>query len=204
MTSSWRSQWKGEDMNKPISALLAMTMLVALVAPAVAVAKDGQDNSGRGASQSHSSNPRSLKSPPPTTHAEKGARALESESVKRARESEKAVHKAAGEAQHAAREASRSANAEVESDSPQESDEISSSTEGTPAVGTAFSHITTNLERSVAKVVDGRKKQLPPGLVRVWLKFAAWLGVDQTTIPQVPKQTPSTETSPTPEASVAP
>jgi len=29
----------------------------------------------------------------------------------------------------------------------------------------------------MAKVAAGTKKQIPPGLMKVWLKFAAWLGV---------------------------
>ncbi len=47
----------------------------------------------------------------------------------------------------------------------------------------AFSHITRNIEKSLAKIAAGTKKQVPPGLLRVWLKFAGWLGVDPSTMP---------------------
>lgn len=63
-------------------------------------------------------------------------------------------------------------------------------------VGNAFKHITANLEKALAKVESGSMKQLPPGLVRVWLKFASWLGVDQGLLPGTPAPAPgSSDTS---------
>ena len=52
-----------------------------------------------------------------------------------------------------------------------------------PGIANAFARITANLEKSLAKIAAGKKSQLPPGLVGVWMKFAAWLGVDQSLMP---------------------
>ncbi len=72
--------------------------------------------------------------------------------------------------------------------------ESTRSVEATPAVSNAFSRITSNIEKSLAKIADGRKKQVPPGLIRVWLKFAGWLGVDPSTMPTAPVGPPTNPT----------
>ncbi|MDO9557799.1 MAG: hypothetical protein Q7J82_09555 [Coriobacteriia bacterium] len=44
-------------------------------------------------------------------------------------------------------------------------------------IANALSRIEVNLERAQQKVLDGTKKALPPGLVRVYEKFMSWLGM---------------------------
>lgn len=73
----------------------------------------------------------------------------------------------------------------------------------------SFERITTNLEKALLKIEAGKKSQLPPGLVNVWLKFAAWLNIDPATMPGatvVPSDDPSDEPTDTvePTATVEP
>lgn len=99
--------------------------------------------------------------------------------------------------------------------------EENSATEGSPAtetagpdVSNAFARITANLEKSLAKIAAGKKTQLPPGLVRVWQKFAGWLGVDPANMPGTPTTAPggsvdetgsvTATTTPEPTATIEP
>lgn len=82
---------------------------------------------------------------------------------------------------------------------------------GTPHAGkqNAFERITSNIEKSMAKVAAGTKKQIPPGLMKVWLKFAAWLSVTdappwETVTPEEPTGTVEPTTTVEPTETVAP
>jgi hypothetical protein len=191
-------------MRKPIAVLLSFALVAALVAPAVALAKGGQGNSGAHGAQSDGSlsTARADRSVSKATRSTaKGEHKTVRASRKAQRSTEKVVRKAERRAAKVAREASRTADAGERVDQTRDAAGLADSVEGTPTVGPgvsqAFSRITTNLEKSAAKVADGRKKQLPPGLVRVWLKFAAWLGVDPSTMPRVPSSVPTSTVEPT-------
>jgi hypothetical protein len=88
--------------------------------------------------------------------------------------------------------------------------ELPESDEATSAPGAgvnnAFTRITANIEKALAKIEAGTKMQVPPGLMRVWLKFAGWLGVDPTTMPGTPVIPPTEEPTGTvePTATVEP
>ncbi|TDB38181.1 MAG: hypothetical protein D9V44_09115 [Actinobacteria bacterium] len=75
-----------------------------------------------------------------------------------------------------------------------------------PGVTNAFTRITANIEKALAKIEAGTKLQVPPGLLRVWLKFAGWLGVDPSTMPGTPVIPPAEEPTSTvePTATVEP
>ena len=62
-------------------------------------------------------------------------------------------------------------------DEPDESVEATKPAWSGDSTPTPFARITANIQKSMAKVANGTKKQIPPGLMRVWLKFAGWLGV---------------------------
>jgi hypothetical protein len=205
-------------MRKSIVVLLTAALLAALVVPGIALAKGGPGGQGSGSSQSGASKHKASKTSSPADHvsrktaqsAAKSSGMSELHSGKAAGEPRKPAHKVEIAKQRGAREASHSANARDHSDEDLDSNDTSPSVDGTRCVGsgvnTAFSRITANLEKSAAKVAAGRKKQLPPGLVRVWLNFAAWLGVDPSTIPRVPttETSPTIEPTPTVVAIVAP
>ena len=67
--------------------------------------------------------------------------------------------------------------AEEPGEAPESSEASKSPWASRDTTPTAFLSITKNIEKMMAKVAAGTKKQLPPGLQRVWLKFAGWLGV---------------------------
>ncbi len=174
-------------MKKTTIVILVLALAFALAAPGVALA--GQGN-GKGKGKAQSKPAAAAK-----TH-ERGAKGQpasveESPAVDAGKQAAKADRKAAKvaakEARKAAKAAAIGAGALAASDDESGSVEPSESVEGTKAVGpgvsNAFSRITANLEKSLAKIEAGTKKQLPPGLVKVWMKFAGWLGVDPATMP---------------------
>lgn len=123
----------------------------------------------------------------------KGKPAASSHQEARDKAAEKAAKKAAKQARKEARSAEASEEAEAPEVEPFEPIET-----GNRNVAGAMVRITSNLERALSKVAEGTKKQLPPGLVRVWQKFAAWLGIDPTTQPGY--VAPVDDSSPTTDA----
>ena len=169
-------------MRRPIAALLVVTMIAALVVPAVAFA-----NNGRGNSESNSRGSRD-KSAVLTHVADKAAaRASHKAAQKAAKVARKAAatarsaesraawatRKSAAVAARTARKAAREASRSVEPTGSLETTRAVG-----PGVSNAFARITANMEKSIAKMAAGTKKQMPAGLIRVWLKFAGWLGVE--------------------------
>lgn len=99
-----------------------------------------------------------------------------------------AAKKAAVAERKAAHDTAKAAR--VKGGAPEESPEApdtEASVESTGGVGAgianALSNITRNIEKALAGIADGTRKQVPPGLIRVWQKFAGWLGIDLTTMP---------------------
>lgn len=201
-----------------ISLAISVFLIAALAAPAMALARGGNGKADKGASGR-----KQVASQAPTASSDSGtgteAKAGPS-GAKDAATAEKAAAKAARKAAKAAARAERKAakatglessvSAEGATGSPDGSleptpaVETSGSTDASPPVEAeegdgpgienALASITRNLEKSLAKIADGKKKQLPPGLVRVWQKFASWLGIDPTTQPgyEAPPVDPAT------------
>jgi len=69
--------------------------------------------------------------------------------------------------------------------------------ENATGIANAMSRITGNMQKSLVKITEGKKRQMPPGLTRVWIKFAGLLGIDLTTMPgyQAPQPPPVDDTS---------
>ena len=188
-------------MRRPIAALLVFALVAA---PAVAVAQGGQGKGGgRGGQSSVSQSTKQT-----DREAGKAERFAAKNERKAQRESEKVARKAQRRADKVGREADRPADADEATGSSEPARSVEGTRQVGPGVSRAFSRITANLEKSLAKVADGRKKQLPPGLLRVWLKFAGWLGVDPSTIPALPRPIPTAAVQPTstvePTATVQP
>lgn len=156
-------------MQKIVNTTVAAVLVASLVFPLSASAKGGPGDHGRrAAKQQVAIAGKSAAKVSTDTASAKAAR-------KAARRQAKTLAKQERVAAKQAREASRAAEASETTAAASES--------ATPNVAPAFSRIMSNLEKSVSKVLSGTKSQLPPGLVRVWLKFASWLGVDPTTMP---------------------
>lgn len=173
-------------MSKKFSVLIMFVLVCVLAMPAVVVAK-GQKGGGKGAGAA----------------ASKEARG---------KAAEKAEDKAAAKAEKRAakQERKQARSSEASGAEVPETEEFDPIETGKPGVAGAMVRITSNLERALDKVAAGTKKQLPPGLVKVWNKFAVWLGIDPTTQPgyvaPVDDSSPTTETTSTvePTATVEP
>lgn len=174
-------------MKKPIGALLVVAMLAALTVPAVALAQPGRGRS----QQSMTQGGKVTMVPAAEKHADVAKRADNA-----ARKATHRAEKATRRAQRSALRASRDASKTMDADETTESVEPSGSVEPTRSVDAtasashgrlrSFDRITRNIEKSIAKIEAGQKSQIPPGLMRVWLKFAEWLGIDPSTMPAVP------------------
>lgn len=208
-------------MNRPLIVAVSSLLVAALAIPGVAVAKGGPKSDRSKGGSSAASAERGKGRPGAESPAPEGgvtakeARKAEKTAAKEARKAEKAARK---EARKAAKSIVPEAD-EVEgvsaSEEPSGSSEPSASVEPSvptgPGIANAMTRITANLEKSLAKMAAGKKKQLPPGLVRVWMKFAAWLGIDPTTrpgyvAPVEPTATvePTSTVEPTPTAEPTP
>lgn len=154
-------------MKRGISVLIMVALVATLAVPVAAFAKGPEKAKGYESAVAKGKPDHSQKA------ADKDARKAEKAAAKEERKAEKAASKAAR-----GMEAS-----EIESGSVDASGSTVASVTAGPGVSNAFTRITANLEKSLAKIAAGKKRQLPPGLVRVWLKFASWLGVDPSTMP---------------------
>lgn len=168
--------------------LACAALLVALVLPAIALAKGhGRGNGRMAPGQAKKQRAASAENTPGRTGHSKAAKSL----VHRSKKAKVSHGKAAKAGKVGAAAAIVAA-----------SDEPSGGVDPSETVGpihvgrgvpNAFSHITRNIEKAMAKVAAGTKKQVPPGLMRVWMKFAGWLGV--TSAP--PWQPPAPVVEPT-------
>lgn len=182
-------------MKKLLTILLATALIGALAAPSVALAKGGNSHGRNTSSHGKKFAAQASAETTPVTKAERKA----------AKTAARIQRKAAKVAAKTARKAARPSVEGSESVEPTESVE-SSVGAGIP---NAFARITSNLEKSLAKIAAGKKAQLPPGLVSVWQKFAGWLGIDLTTQPgftgsTTPTATPVPTSTVEPSATVAP
>jgi len=181
-------------MKRTTAVIILIILAVSLVLPGAALAKGGNGGTRGKSAVAHEKAARGphgeagasagaeapeatppadapeLESDEPAPEAEKSAR-------KAARVATKEQRKEAREAGKATRKASRSVDASGDVGSQLDSDEA------TGTSSRAFSSITTNIERALEMVADGSKTRVPPGLLRVWYKFAGWLGVDPNTAP---------------------
>lgn len=172
-------------MKRLTAMVLALALVSAIVGPVAASAgpgKSGQRERPAAAGQKS---------------AEKQARKTERDAEKAVKRQSKQVRKAERAQERAAAKAERE---QARGTEPSASADVtpsvaaSSSVDTTPAVSNAFGRITANIEKSLAKIADGRKTRVPPGLIRVWLKFAGWLGVDPTTMPAPQSGSPADPT----------
>ena len=198
-------------MKKPMRTFIAMALAAMLILPTVAFAqgppKSGERDrdSGPGVTRDRDSATAerdSAKAERTQRHqAQKTARKAQLDADKTARKELRTAEKAARVTERRAEKAAREAGRPDDADEPTRSADPTRSIDATrsvgPGVNNAFARITRNLERSLAKMADGSKKQLPPGLVRTWLKFAAWLDVDASTIPGSPGPIPTSTVEPT-------
>lgn len=197
-------------MRRSLSVVLCGALLLALALPGAALGKGSENKTNKG---------RSNKSADSATHEQPGKGHPASSSASRSgKPAEKAANKAAKqETKQAKTDAKSKVKAEVAvkakakkyhgpaavmatTGSVDPGADTSPSVEAThTGIPNAFDHVTRNLERSLAKIAAGTKKQLPPGLVRVWLKFAGWLGVDPTLQPGyvAPPAEPTSTVEPT-------
>lgn len=184
-------------MKKLLSFLLVTAMIAAFALPSIAVAKPGNGHGRKAGAQGWAARSEASAETTPVTKAERKA----------AKTTAKLEAKAARTAAKAARMAAKPVKSADESESVEASESVESSVGA--GIPNAFSRITTNLEKSLAKIAAGKKTQLPPGLVRVWQKFATWLGIDLTTQPgftgsTTPTATPVPTSTVEPSATVAP
>lgn len=193
-------------MKKLSIAAVSTLLIAALAVPSAALAKGGNQN--RGTSDSAigqgKGRPTDISAPDGGLTA-KEARKAERSAARLARKAQKAEAKQAREDEKAAAKQARTAGGAVgaaDMGSEESSESVESSAPTGPGIANAMSRITANLEKSLAKIASGKKKQLPPGLVRVWLKFAAWLGIDPTTQPGY--VAPETTSTPEPTTTVEP
>lgn len=182
-------------MKKLLATVLAVALIGVLAAPSIALAKGGNGHGRSGSSHGKKFAAQASSETTPVTKADRKA----------AKKAARLERKAAKVAAKAARKAAKPSVEGSESIEPSESVE-SSVGAGIP---NAFSRITSNLEKSLAKIAAGKMTQLPPGLVNVWQKFAGWLGIDLTTQPgftgsTTPTATPVPTSTVEPSATVAP
>lgn len=166
-------------MKWTITRVIALALMAMLMFPVTTPAKGKPDQAGKPAAATKAK-------------GDKAAEKTERAASKEARQQTKAERKSAKSAAKAERKSAAGAALEDSA-----SVDASGSVEATPSVSNAFTRITTNLEKSLAKIAAGKKTQLPPGLVRVWMKFASWLGVDPTTMPGTISVTPDPPTGET-------
>lgn len=204
-------------MKKGLSVLLVLGLVTALALPLTALAK-GPDKGGDGRPAKAAGKSSEAGK---TDKIDRPAKAAEKAADREAREEFVAERKAQGQARKdeamarkaerkAAREASESVSASVVSEEetgaldPDDLDDVEAPEEeadesGEPkgrGIETAFARITANLEKSLARIADGKGNQVPPGLQRVWLKFASWLGAHPSTMPGADVGSPEAPTSP--------
>lgn len=166
-------------MRKTLSISIMMLLVVALVTPTVALAGNGRGNGGASTAQQAENGASHGKS---AAKAEKQALKAEKKAAKaQAKADRKAAMVAAGGESDEASESLEPTDSVGVPDSGEPSGSVDATS--APDVSNAFTRITANIEKSLAKIADGKKKQVPPGLIRVWMKFAAWLGVDASTMP---------------------
>jgi len=119
----------------------------------------------------------------PGTGAAKAAQKAEREAAKTARQAgktERAAQKAGRKAVSAGKGAGAAAVASVE-----ESGSVESSASPEPeapakltGIANALSRILASIERAEARVAEGKKSAVPPGLLKVLAKFMGWLGIE--------------------------
>lgn len=155
-------------MKRSTILILAIVLVVVLTSPALAFASkgDGKSNgNGKPAAAAAAAKNKSKDAPP---------------------------HKADSKVKTPAKTHMPKSSVDAsEAPEPPESTEATS----TPGagIGNAFTRITSNIEKALAKIEAGTKTQVPPGLIRVWLKFAGWLGIDASTMPGAESVPPTDE-----------
>ncbi len=158
-------------MKRSVIFALVTALAVVVAVPAMASAANGHGKSGvngRGVASAKSKNAVA----PPATSGAASAKAL----AKQARVTAKAARTQARMSAKSARTAPASVDASATTPT-----EVRGQ-----GVANAMVHITANIEKALAKIAAGTKTQVPPGLMRVWLKFAGWLGIDPATMPGSP------------------
>ncbi len=206
-------------MKKPILATVSVMLVASLVVPGIAFAQGNGKNQG-GAARGKAARV-AVASAQQEARNDKAAEKAAHAQAKAERVAAKAERKAAKAAEKQARKALKpttkaaAVSAAAEATEVVGGDDASGSVEPSveathgPGIAVAFSRITSNLEKSLDKMAAGKKKQLPPGLIRVWNKFASWLGVDLTTrpgyvAPSVPTSTVEPTSTVTPTSTVEP
>jgi len=188
-------------VKRPMTIVVASMLIAAVAMPGVAAANGNGQGKGAGQRQSAAAKAQretakeartadlaSAEASRAALKAQRRAEKAAAYSAKfAARDAKKAARKVAQDQRKAARalEASGVPGSVAESGSAPASAGVDATRAVGPGVSNAFVRITGNLEKSVAKVTAGTKKRVPPGLVRVWLKFATWLGIDKATMPVV-------------------
>ncbi len=202
-------------MKRSLHAALALLLLFSLAIPAAAFAQKGGNHGGgqvshapkthsagnsavhgRGASKHQAS--ATTASHSPKARSVHGAKGAAKAAAAKTHGPKRAVVTASAAAQAPAAAPTSASGTETAPLEGTTAESTPASPTAHPGISNAFSHITANLDRMLAMVASGHKKQLPPGLVSVWLKFASWLGVDPSQLPGTPPAvTPggSTDTS---------
>jgi len=132
--------------------------------------------------------------------AAKQTRKAEKAAAKQTRDAEKAAVAGTSDPAKQARKAEKAAVAGTSdaTDPDQAVDVVEPPvSENATGIANAMSRITGNMQKSLVKITEGKKRQMPPGLTRVWIKFAGLLGIDLTTMPgyQAPQPPPVDDTS---------
>ena len=159
-------------MRKILAVLTTAVLLSALVLPATALAARGGNDKAKSTppGQAKKEAPVDPGKPDKGPKADRGVDALESE------------------------DGTQTAEKIRRKDRDQVRDSAEDSATAEPkrtGISNALSRIEANLARAQQQVLDGTRKALPPGLVRVYEKFMSWLGLtpedgtppDDSTIP---------------------
>ena len=201
-------------MRRTVASLLVVAVVASMAIPAVAFAGGkGGNSKGNGewgavsadedARAAQAAIARDARAQAKSARKDTGAQAKRSRAEAKARANdarrqEKLLSKAAREEARRAAKRAKAASSEVTSPTLDASPSVDATKTVGPGVSNALARITRNLERRIAKFGWGAK--LPPGLVRVWLKFSGWLGNDTSATPWTPPVSADTSLTPSPSA----
>ncbi len=149
-------------MKRYLAAILSVGLAVAMLVPAAAFA-------GRGIGKV------------PPGQAKKAAAVSSAEATEDGVDVGELPGKKTGKADKADKVKGKSewAGSEEASGTPERSHEESGTTVRVRAgIENALAHVEANIAKAEAKVADGTKKQVPPGLLKVAAKFMSWLGIE--------------------------
>lgn len=136
--------------------IIAVALIGALASPVAVYAQGQPDKAGR--------------------ETARAARKIEQAAAKQERKANKVAEKAVRKA------------AKVGTETAAAAGEATESVEATPApklrgIQNALFHIQANIQRAMARVTSGTADAAPSGLLSVFRKFSAWLGIDSPSIP---------------------